>query len=50
MTNRAATILIVDDELQNRRLLEALLKPDGYLTLTAANGDEALASIAQCRA
>lgn len=48
MSSRAATILIVDDELQNRRLLEALLKPEGYLTLTAANGDEALASIAQC--
>ncbi len=41
-----ATILIVDDELQNRRLLEALLKPEGYLTVCAANGEEALALIA----
>ena len=48
MTNPAATILIVDDELQNRKLLEALLKPEGYLTRTATNGAEALASIAQC--
>ena len=43
--NLAASILIVDDEIQNRRLLEALLKPEGYLTRTAANGEEALASI-----
>ncbi|MDB5968470.1 MAG: diguanylate cyclase [Hydrocarboniphaga sp.] len=43
----AATILIVDDEAQNRKLLEALLWPEGYLTLSAANGEEALALIAQ---
>ena len=42
-----ATILIVDDEFQNRKLLEALLTPEGYLTLSVSNGDEALASIAQ---
>jgi len=47
MTNPAASILIVDDEVQNCRLLEALLKPEGYRTRTAANGEEALASIAQ---
>ena len=29
--NGAATILIVDDEFQNRKLLEALLHPEGYL-------------------
>jgi diguanylate cyclase (GGDEF)-like protein len=43
----AATILIVDDEFQNRKLFEALLRPEGYLTLSVSNGDEALASIAQ---
>jgi diguanylate cyclase (GGDEF)-like protein/PAS domain S-box-containing protein len=47
MTSPTATILIVDDEIQNRKLLEALLRPEGYLTLSAANGEEALASIAQ---
>ena len=47
MTGPAATILIVDDEVQNRKLLEALLRPEGYLTLSAADGEEALASIAQ---
>jgi PAS domain S-box-containing protein len=47
MTTLVATILIVDDETQNRKVLEALLRPEGYVTLTAASGDEALASIAK---
>ena len=47
MINASATILIVDDELQNRKLLEALLRPEGYQTRSAANGEDALASIAQ---
>jgi diguanylate cyclase (GGDEF)-like protein len=42
-----ATILIVDDESLNRRLLQALLGPEGYVTSTAASGKEALAAIAQ---
>jgi diguanylate cyclase (GGDEF)-like protein/PAS domain S-box-containing protein len=42
-----ATILIVDDQLQDRKLLEVLLRSAGYLTLSAASGEEALASIAQ---
>ncbi|MET3130795.1 diguanylate cyclase (GGDEF)-like protein/PAS domain S-box-containing protein [Oxalobacteraceae bacterium GrIS 1.11] len=46
MSRHAATILIVDDELPNRKLLEALLLPEGYVTLTAANGPEALAAVA----
>ena len=41
-----ATVLIVDDELHNRKLLEALLRPEGYLTQNAASGEEALISIA----
>jgi PAS domain S-box-containing protein len=45
-TNTAATILIVDDEIRNRELLERLLQPEGYITLSAANAEEALASIA----
>ncbi|MDP2452132.1 MAG: response regulator [Polaromonas sp.] len=47
MTDPAATILIVDDEVHNRKLLEILLEHEGYLTRTAASGEEALASIAQ---
>ncbi len=41
-----AQILIVDDEIQNRRLLELLLGNDGYQTRSAANGEDALASVA----
>jgi len=47
MTVPAATILIVDDERPNRELLKVLLQHEGYLTLEAAGGEEALASVAQ---
>jgi diguanylate cyclase (GGDEF)-like protein len=46
MTHPAASILIVDDEPQNRRLLEILLQPEGYVTRSAPGGAEALASVA----
>jgi diguanylate cyclase (GGDEF)-like protein len=42
-----ATILIVDDESKNRKLLDALLRSEGYSTVSATNGEEALAAIAQ---
>ena len=42
-----ARILVVDDERQNRQLLEAMLAPEGYLLLTAASGEEALAIVAR---
>jgi diguanylate cyclase (GGDEF)-like protein len=45
MTGQSATVLIVDDDAQNRKLLVALLRPEGYQTRTAASGDEALAMI-----
>jgi DNA-binding NtrC family response regulator len=35
-------ILIADDEINIRRVLEAILKRDGYDVVTAANGEEAL--------
>ncbi len=38
-----ARILIVDDEERERKLLEDLAKNDGYMTITAASGKEALA-------
>ncbi len=47
ITDHAARILIVDDERQNRQLLEAMLTPEGYRFLTAASGEEALALVAQ---
>jgi adenylate cyclase len=36
------TILIVDDQPQNLRLLDAILQPRGYRTVAAASGEEAL--------
>lgn len=45
MSTPAATILIVDDEIRNRKLLELLLQHEGYNTMSAASGDEALAML-----
>jgi PAS domain S-box-containing protein len=42
-----ARILIVDDERHNRQLLEVMLAPEGFLLLTAASGEEALAMVAE---
>jgi nitrogen regulation protein NR(I) len=39
----AKRVLIADDEINIRRVLEAILKRDGYDVVTAANGEEALA-------
>jgi len=47
MSDRKKIILVVDDEPNNRKLLEVLLKPEGYIILTAGSGDEALAIVAQ---
>ncbi len=41
-TGPAKTILIVDDEEHIRRLLQRILKPEGYRLLAAADGAEAL--------
>lgn len=35
-------ILVVEDDVNTRKLMEAVLKSNGYLTLSAANGAEAL--------
>jgi PleD family two-component response regulator len=40
-------ILIVDDDRPSRQLLEVMLMPEGFLLLTAASGEEALAIVAQ---
>ncbi|MFZ6731456.1 response regulator [Undibacterium sp. Ji42W] len=39
---RSARILLVDDEARNIRLLEVLLRAEGYSTLSAGNGADAL--------
>jgi CheY-like chemotaxis protein len=43
---KASTVLIVDDEARNRKLLEALLQADGYLTVSAGDAEQALKAIA----
>jgi DNA-binding response OmpR family regulator len=43
----AGTILVVDDSPANIRLLEAVLSVHGYAVRSAANGPDALASIAE---
>jgi CheY-like chemotaxis protein len=47
VADHPARILIVDDELNNRRLLEAMLGPEGFLLQIAASGEEALAIVAE---
>jgi PAS domain S-box-containing protein len=47
--DRPARILIVDDELQNRQVLEEMLRPEACWVLTAASGEEAVALIAEHR-
>lgn len=41
-SNDPVTVLIVDDEDRNRRLLEVFVRADGYAVLTAASGAEAI--------
>jgi PAS domain S-box-containing protein len=47
LTDRPARVLIVDDELLNRQLLEVMLMPEGLLLQTAKSGEEALAMVAE---
>jgi two-component system, sensor histidine kinase and response regulator len=47
LTDHPARVLIVDDEPHNRRLLEVMLAPGGYLFETAGSGEEALAIVAR---
>ena len=45
MAELQATILVVDDEARNVRLVEAILAPRGYTVVTAYNGEEALQQV-----
>ncbi len=47
LADRPARVLIVDDERHNRDLLEVMLAPEGYVLLTAASGEDALAIVDQ---
>jgi len=44
---KETTILVVDDELMMRQLLERILARDGYRVFCAAGGEEALAIMAR---
>ncbi len=45
--NASATVLVVDDEANLRKVLAALLRKEGYHVLTAATGEEGLALLQQ---
>jgi two-component system, cell cycle sensor histidine kinase and response regulator CckA len=45
--DRAARVLIVDDEPHDRQLLEVLLASEGHILRTAASGEDALAMLAE---
>jgi adenylate cyclase len=47
MTTQKSTVLVVDDQPPNVRLLEAILAPRGYGFRNAASGEEALRLIAE---
>lgn len=47
VVDHQARILIVDDEPHNRKLLEVMLTPEGFLLETADDGEEALACMAR---
>ncbi len=44
---RAARVLIVDDEIRNRTLMEVMLSPEGFILQTAISGEEALRMVAE---
>jgi CheY-like chemotaxis protein len=49
METSPATILIVDDDERNRKLLDVFTRADGYRTISSKNGAEALALAASCK-
>ncbi len=44
---RPARILVVDDDAANREVLAIILTYEGFVTVTAASGQDALATVAQ---
>jgi two-component system KDP operon response regulator KdpE len=48
-TPHQPNVLIIDDEVQIRRLLRVTLEANGYRVFEAANGQEGLVEAAQCR-
>jgi adenylate cyclase len=46
-TDQPITVLVIDDQSQNIRLLDAVLSPRGYRVVSASSGTEALELLAQ---
>ena len=46
MTTDPVTVLVIDDQPANRRLLDAVLAPRGYRVITASSGEEGLSILA----
>ena len=46
-SDRKTSILVVDDERDNRELMEIILSREGYLIQTAASGEDAMAAVAR---
>lgn len=42
---RIQKIMVVDDEILNRKLVEAMLKPQGYEVILAVDGEDCLAKV-----
>ena len=49
IADHPARVLIVDDERHNREVLRVMLEPEGFVLLTAASGEEALAMVTRNR-
>ena len=45
LTDRSPKIMVVDDEILNRKLIEAMLKPQGYQVTMAVDGEDCLAKV-----
>lgn len=48
-SGRPATVMVVDDELMNLKLIEAMLKPLGYNVILAHDGEECLKRVTEDR-
>lgn len=48
-SGQGVTVLVVDDEAPMRKLIAAILEPEGYGVIEASSGDEALACCEQYR-
>jgi CheY-like chemotaxis protein len=48
MENRPRTVLVVDDDALNRKLLETLLRAEGYAVSSVGSGTAAVDAVSRC--